>query len=97
MTSFLIGKILEPEEKEVKTKNGKTSKIELAILSGRCAVPFTVWQDSNVYDSLASLNDGDLVCAIVGDGIDSKGRITHYLNRVAPCDADLRQMLLDLF
>lgn len=97
MKSFLIGKSLEPEERMIDTKNGKRYLISTAILAGRSSVSFDVWQDDDTFEKIRGMEDGDVVCAVVGDGLDNKGRIRHYLNDIALCPDEIRDSFRALF
>lgn len=97
MKSFVIGRVLEPEERTVRTKDGDRKCFSLAILSGRFATQFDVWDDSKIYDKLKGFYDGDEVCAVVGDGLDNRGKIKYYLNDIASCPSELRDEFRALF
>lgn len=97
MRSFVIGRLLEPEERCVDTKDGKRYLISTAVLSGRYAVPFDVWQDDDTFEKLRGLQDGDTVCAVVGDAVDGKGKARYYMNDVALCPEEIRDGLRSLF
>lgn len=97
MTSFLIGKLLEPEVRRVKTKEGNREVTEFAILSGKYATQFSIWDDAKCYGKLQALKDGQAICAIVGDGLDNQGRVRHYVNDISICPDAFRSQLRALF
>lgn len=97
MTSFLIGEVLEPEMIDVRTKNGVRRRLTFAILSGRTTTLFDVWDDNRLFPVVQDYSHGDIVCAVVGDGVDKSGKLRHYLNRIAPCDENIRDELHALF
>lgn len=97
MTSFLIGEVLKPEITQVQTKNGLTRRFVMGLLSGRTSTTFSVWEGDNLFKDVATLEHGDVVCAIVGDGLDNTGKLRHYLNGIALCDEGFRDSLNALF
>lgn len=97
MRSFMIGSVLEPEIRSITTKKGDREILTLAILSGRTAVSFDVWEDDRNFKKLTEYKNGDQVCVIVSDGLDDRGRIKHYLNDIAPCSDELREDFRSLF
>lgn len=98
MNSYIIGTVYEPEVKEIDTKKGLMRRILFTLRSGRNSVNFTVWNGNKaLYEAAEALSDGDCVCCIVGDSVDEKGRLQHYLNGVAFCPESLRDELRALF
>jgi len=97
MTSFLIGKVIDPELREVKVKDREATVFTFGLLSGRVSNVFSVWDEDKIFDDVSRLNDGDSVCAIVSDGLDSRGKVKYYLRRITLCEETLRGQLMSLF
>lgn len=97
MTSFAIGKVVEPVSREVTIKGKKRMIFSLGLLVGRSCVPFDIFDDSPVFEKAAELQDGDSVIAVVGDSVDDKGKLRHYLNDIAEAPEGLRDQLRSLF
>ena len=97
MTSFVIGKVVEPEVREITVKGKTRSICSLGLLVGRSCEQFDVFDDAKVFNNVCSLNEGDVVLAVVGDSIGKDGRLRHYLNNVAISPDGLREDLKSLF
>lgn len=97
MTSFVIGKVVEPEVREITVKGKVRSICSLGLLVGRACVQFDVFDDAKNFDTVRSLNDGDVVLAVVGDSVGKDGRLRHYLNDVTESPEGLREQLRSLF
>lgn len=93
MTSFVIGRIVDPELRELKVKGQTRTIISLGILSGRTCSSFDVFDDAKIFDHLTTFKDGDMVLAVVGTGVDNNGRLRTYLNRIGECPEGLREQL----
>lgn len=97
MRRFIIGKLVGPEIRTVEMKREVRSVFSFAILVGRASVPFDVWDDDDNYDKYLDMPEGMKVCASVGDGIDTRGRIKYYLNDMVPCPDEFEQSVQALF
>lgn len=97
MRSYLIGKIVSPEIREVEVKKGSRSIFTFGVLVGRSVVPFDVWDDDKNYQRYVDYPEGFRVCASVGDGLDDKGRIKYYLNDMVPCPDEFEESVRNLF
>lgn len=96
MAVCIVGKVLEPEAQEFKVKGEPKIKLTFGILSGRTSTIFSVWEGDRCFEAADRLNDGDLVIATVGYGV-KEGKLTTYLNRIAPCSDDLPMLLNSFF
>lgn len=98
MTSFLIGRVVEPEIREIKVKaTGQLRQVcVLGVLSGRTCNQFDIFDGTDVFEKASSLEDGDLVLCIVGVSVDNKGALRCYLNSIGECPEGLREELMSL-
>lgn len=94
MKSFVIGKVIEPEEK--RTPKGK-NYIEFGVLSGKSSVVFSVWEDDANWEKTSELSDGDTVCVIINPSVTEKGALRFYVSNIVVAPEGLRETMLDLF
>lgn len=97
MTSFVIGKVIEPEVREITVKGKTRSICSLGLLVGRSCVQFDIFDDSKIFGDVCHLKDGETVLAIVGDSVGKDGKLRHYLNNVTESPDGLREQLRGLF
>ena len=96
MTSFAIGRIVEPVEREITVKGKKRKVYSLGLLVGRTCTNFDIFDDSKIYDRLSRFEDGDQVLAVVGVTVGDNGKLRNYLNAIGLCPEGLGDQLRDL-
>lgn len=96
MTSFVIGKVIEPETRDITVQGKRRSVCSFGILSGRTCSQFDVFDDAKVFSKAQFLEDGELVVAVIGSGVDKNGKLRTYLNGLGACPEGLREQLLSL-
>lgn len=96
MTSFVIGRVVEPELRELKIKGETRTICSFGVLSGRSCTSFDIFDDSKVFETASNLEDGDLVLCVVGTSVDNNGKLRCYLNRMGECPEGLREQLTSL-
>lgn len=98
MKSFLIGTVLDPEVRHIKTKAGdKRDYIVFGILSGRSSIEFQVWDNDRAFDKVKQLGEGQIACVIVNDRVDEKGKIVYYIDDCAECPVEFQLELQSFF
>lgn len=95
MNSFVIGKIVEPEKRQItQKKDSKTRNIvAFGLLSGKSCTVFEVWDGDKLFDKVAALKEGETVLAVINPSTDDKGNIKHYLNAIGSCPTGIREQL----
>lgn len=98
MTSFLIGRMVEPETKEITIKStGEVRKVfSFGLLSGKNCVGFEVFDNDKAYKKATTFKDGDNVLALVGSSVGKNGQLRTYLNGIAACPNQLQEQLRGL-
>lgn len=96
MTSFVIGRVVEPEVREITAKGQKRKVCSVGVLSGRNCNQFDIFDDSKVFEKVSKMKDGALVLAVVSASVDNRGQLRCYLNGIGDCPDGLRNQLISL-
>lgn len=71
--------------------------IQFAVLSGREAVPFDVWDNDRMFEKVKGLKDGEKICVVFGCGVDDRGKLRLYFNNYELCPDGLDKQFKELF
>ena len=97
MTSFVIGRVVDPEVKNVKIKGEQREVADFGLLVGKTCLTLSVFDDDEIFEKATMLEDGDIIVAHVSTAVnkDEKGLRT-FLRGFGECPEGLRETLRDI-